>query len=136
MKGKLHKLFSVLLSLVVLFSTFSFTVESHYCGDELIEVSVFSAVEGCGMEMISDSTENQFIIKKTCCRNEADFVEGNSADQQGLQKKILPQVYFVASLLFSYQNLFTSPTSEIAYYQYKPPLINEDITILFENFRI
>jgi hypothetical protein len=135
MKQHLHKLISVLLSLVVLFSTFSFTVESHYCGERLVDIAVFSEVDGCGMEILSSSGGVQGIAKKSCCRNEIDFVKGNSIDQQAFQKNILPHVYFVVALLILYEDLFAF-SIETAHYQYKPPLIDRDITILFENFRI
>lgn len=135
MKQHIHKLISVLLSLVVLFSTFSFTVESHYCGDRLVDVAVFSEVHGCGMDMLSSSEGVQETSKKSCCRNEVDFVKGNSVEQQAIQKSMLPQVYFVSALVVFYQDLYTSSV-ETAYYQYKPPLVDRDITVLFENFRI
>ena len=37
----LHKTFSVALALLVFFSTVSFTVEKHFCGDVLVDVSTY-----------------------------------------------------------------------------------------------
>ena len=45
-----HKIFSVTLALLVLMSTLSFTVEKHFCGDVLVDVSVFTETQKCGME--------------------------------------------------------------------------------------
>ena len=39
------------MALLVLFSTFSFTLASHYCGDVLVDSSLFGKVETCGMEV-------------------------------------------------------------------------------------
>ena len=46
-KQWLHKVFSISMALLVLFSTISFTVEKHYCGDFLIDTDVFSQVKKC-----------------------------------------------------------------------------------------
>ena len=58
MKQLIHNFFSGLLAIIVLLSTLSFTVDSHYCGERLVDVAVFSEVRGCGMEM-----ENEMSFK-------------------------------------------------------------------------
>jgi hypothetical protein len=52
MKKVFLKLSSFCMALLVLFSTFSFTtLASHYCGDVLVDSSLFGKVETCGMEV-------------------------------------------------------------------------------------
>ena len=136
MKQIFHKLISLVLSLILLISTFSFTVESHFCGDHLVDIAIFSTVEGCGMEMKARTSEEKEITKKGCCRDDAHFVEGNSIEQQAIHKLNLPQVYFVASFVMSSQETLANTTSDDSFYQYIPPLVDRDITVLFENFRI
>ena len=46
-----HKISSFLMAIVVLFSTMSFTINMHYCGDNLVETVIFHKAKGCGMEM-------------------------------------------------------------------------------------
>ena len=60
----------MLMALLVLFSTVSFTVEKHFCGDTLVDVSVFSEAQKCGMEAM------EILQKKTCCKDEIDIVKG------------------------------------------------------------
>ena len=72
MKEFLVKISSFLLAFLVLISTFSFTVDSHYCGDFLIEVSFTGETECCGMKM--DTTSK--IKKKNCCKHEVQKIEG------------------------------------------------------------
>lgn len=47
MKQFLSKIVSSVLALLVLFSTFSFTVEKHYCGDYLVDVSYLGKADTC-----------------------------------------------------------------------------------------
>lgn len=136
MKQLTHKFFSGLLAIIVLFSTLSFTVDSHYCGGRLVDVAVFSEVSGCGMEMENEMSDEVSFSKKSCCKNETSIVEGNSIDQQVLKNLKLQQISFVTAFVVSHNNLFLDNTQTSSRYLYKPPIIHKDITVLFENFRI
>ena len=70
MKQFFHKISSILMAIVVLFSTMSFTVDMHYCGDSLVETAIFHKAEGCGMEMQKPSDEGCSVAVKNCCSNE------------------------------------------------------------------
>ena len=72
MKNIVIKISSIILAFSVLFSTFSFTVEKHYCGDFLVDVSYVGQADGCGME--KSSSINEF--KKKCCRDEVHKIDG------------------------------------------------------------
>ena len=51
MKDFYKKISAILMAVVVLFSTMSFTISEHYCGDKLVDSALFSKAEFCGMEM-------------------------------------------------------------------------------------
>lgn len=138
MKQIAHKIFSSVLALIILFSTFSFTVDKHYCGEYLVNTSVFSKAEGCGMDMQKTVSEDGCeTIKKNCCKNVLTFIEGNTIDQQAVSQQIIEQQFFVALFVKSYTSLFVENISDnLSFYLYKPPLIQKDILVLFENFRI
>jgi len=40
------------MAFVVLFSTMSFTVNMHYCGDTLVETAIFKKAKGCVNEKV------------------------------------------------------------------------------------
>ena len=132
----LHKTFSAILAFLVLLSTVSFTVEKHFCGDVLVDVSMFSQVEKCGMEMpVADNCQ---ITKKSCCKDEVDVVQGQkelkptSFDDLHFQKQVL-----VVSFLHSFLNLFHALPEQIASHKYySPPNIVSDIHVLNEVFII
>ena len=146
MKQNLHKLISVLLSLVVLFSTLSFTVDQHYCGDELVDVAVFSELEGCGDE--DDHAHDQAALEEekedSCCTPEDNHckdikteIEGDPVDYFGFQKSELQKVFFVVPFFASYQQECLEAIDEAFVYKYTSQLKNQkDRVVLFENFRI
>ena len=46
MKQFSHKIMALVMAFVVLFSTMSFTVNMHYCGDTLVETAIFHKAKG------------------------------------------------------------------------------------------
>lgn len=132
----LHRSFSVLLALLVLVSTVSFTIEKHFCGDVLIDVSVFNEVKKCDMstsEMAKDT-----ITKKACCKDEVKLVKGqdelkvSTFDDLNIQQKL-----FISSFTFTFINLFEGlDTQIIPHKNYSPPNLVADIQVLDQVFLI
>ena len=107
MKQVFHKIMSMLMAFVVLFSTMSFTVDMHYCGDTLVETAFFHKTKGCGMEMIKEvPTEGCSINKKDCCTDKQLLVEGQQELKISFDNLSLDEQIFVTSLVYSYINLF------------------------------
>ncbi|WP_458628999.1 HYC_CC_PP family protein [Winogradskyella sp. PC D3.3] len=132
----LHKIFSVALSLLVLFSTLSLSIEKHFCGDVLVDVAIFSESKTCGME-VSEMKQTDDVTKD-CCKNEVDVIEGisdltiNSVEDFDF---IHQQVLFAYS--YSYINLFEGlPSLVIPYSNYLPPTLVKDIHRLDEVYLI
>lgn len=131
-----HKIVSVTLSFLVLFSTLSLTIEKHFCGDVLIDVAIFTETEKCGDDLIENIESN--LIKKTCCKDEIDIVEGLSEiainsfeDLDDIQKQVL------LAYSLSYINLFENlPELVIPHEGYSPPIIIRDIHVLDETYLI
>lgn len=130
-----HKTFSVTLSLLVLFSTLSLTIEKHFCGDVLIDVAVFTKIEKCADDIaVLDETA---ITKKSCCKDEIDVIEGlqliaNSfEDLDDIQQPIL------LAYSFSYLNLFEGlPNFAIPHKDYLSHIRVKDIQVLDETYLI
>jgi len=128
-----HKIFSVIVSFLVLLSTFSFTIEKHYCGERLVDVSLFSEAKGCGMEMPDEAKE-----KKSCCKDVVDVIEG----QDELSKVVFEDLelstqLFISSYIYTYTSLFESLPKKInPHRDYLPPNIVYDIQLLDAVFLI
>lgn len=130
-KKGFHKVFSLLMAFLVLFSTVSFTVEKHFCGDTLIDTAVFSKAQGCGMEMSSSE-------KKQCCKDELEIVKG----QDKLKLSKFEELSFdhqvvISSFAYSFLNLFESVDKEIVPHKdYSPPNLVADIQVMGQVFII
>ena len=125
---------SILLAGLVLLSTLSFTVEKHYCGDFLMDVSFMGDAKDCGMEMEALAIKK----KKSCCKDKIQKIEGqdelqkNSSEKFNLQKK-----QFLTAFLISYKELFVNTDSEDKLYKvFSPPDISKDYQILYQSFLI
>lgn len=135
-KTILHKSFSTVMALLVLFSTVSFTVEKHFCGDVLIDFAVFSDVEKCKMEAFE--LEQAKVTNKHCCKDVLEVVEGQDQLKQSKIESIkVQQQVFLVSYLITYANSLNElPKLIIPHKNYSPPDLVEEILILEEVFLI
>ena len=130
-KQVIHKGFSALMALLVLFSTVSFTVEKHFCGDNLIDVAIFSEAKKCGDYMEQTS-------EKSCCNDEIEIIKGQDELKfSSFEYLDFSQQVFIASIAYSYSNLFESlPKQIIPFKDYSPPNLVVDIQVLDQVFII
>ena len=137
MKKVLHKIMAFAMAFVVLFSTMSFTVNMHYCGDTLVESAIFQKAKGCGMEMEKPSTEECSITKKNCCDDKQLAIEGQDELQLQVDKITFEQQVFIASFVYTYINLFEGLDSNVSTYEeYKPPLVIRQLYKIDETYLI
>lgn len=131
-KQFLHKSFSALLALLVLFSTVSFTVEKHFCGDVLVDVSVFSEAQKCSMESM------EILMKKTCCKDEIEVIKGQEELKfSSFEDLDFEQQQIVASFTYSYLNIFEGIEKQTTPHKdYSPPNLVTDIQVLDQVFII
>ena len=135
MKKVLFKITATLLSLVVLLSSMSFTIDKHYCGDTLVDVSYFGEADGCcdKMEMIEKQQEK----KKSCCKNETEFIVSTTFDKEKVLVLSPKDVQFLVFHLYSYINLYQEVALEKEFYKdFSPPDLVQDIQVLHETFLI
>jgi rRNA-processing protein FCF1 len=128
MKQVSHKIMSLLMAFVVFFSTMSFTVDMHYCGDTLVETAIFHKAKGCGMEMQNTSSKDCSIIIKDCCNDEQVVVYGQDELQLIVDKITFEQHVFITSFINTYVNLFEGIEENVTSYRdYIPPLVIKQI---------
>jgi hypothetical protein len=137
MKQVFNKIMSMLMAFVVLFSTLSFTVNMHYCGDTLVDTAIFHKAKGCGMEMQKPSTEGCAITKKNCCDDEQLIVDGQNELQLQVDTISFEQQLFVASFVYTYINFFQGLDKNVSSYEeYKPPLVIRQLYKIDETYLI
>lgn len=104
MKQQLIKIGAVLMTMVVLLSTMSFTIHQRYCSGNLVDTTVFSKSKSCKIIVKSDCCE----ITEECCDHEQIVIDG----QKELPSRITVDLpintqYFV----FNSSNLFLDDCS-------------------------
>ena len=128
---------SLLMAFVVLFSTMSFTVNLHYCGDTLVETALFQKAKGCGMEMEKTSTEGCSISKKNCCDDKQLVIEGQNELKLQVDKITFEQQVFITSFVYTFINLFKGLGDNVSFYkEYKPPLVVRQLYKIVETYLI
>jgi len=137
----LHKILAVIIALVVLFSSLSFTVEKHVCMGEITNTSYFTSVDSCGMIMVEDDCNRDHFSshkmeKEKCCNDIQELIPGNQNEQQAIDSFELKQMQFVFAYTYTYLNLFDEQAQPIAFHYHPPPQVDKEIQVLYQTFLI
>jgi len=140
MKEAFLKIGSILMALIVLLSTMSFTVDMHYCGDNLVDFSLYDKVDTCMMKAEITKTSNSCEVMEMemdCCTDIEVVVEGQDDLKISFDQLTFDQQLFIASFVHSYINLFEGlEENSIPYRDYSPPPLIRDVQILDQTFLI
>ena len=133
MKQRFSNIASFLLALLVLFSTFSFKVEKHFCGEFLMDISFIGDADDCGMHMEKVSAK-----KKNCCKDEVHYIEGQDELQQtSVDEFNFSKQQFLVCFYVSYIDFFIENESKkTTYKDSSPPDIPIDYQVLYQSFLI
>ena len=121
------------MAFIVLFSTLSFTVNYHYCGDKLVDSSFFASADTCGMDMDA----YPYMANDSYCNDKSIAFEGQDELKLSFNKLALDQQVFLASFYLTYIDLFEGLDKNVVPHQaYPPPLLVKDISLLDQVFII
>ena len=131
-----HQVFSMLLALLVLLSTFSFKMESHFCGSKLVDIAVFSKVKTCCNSEITTASKLQ-LTKTSCCNTKVLSIDGLK------QFKIVPflkefstNTGFATLSIFNFDPLFFGFSEVVAIHNYNPPDLVLNLQVQHQVFLI
>ncbi len=127
------------MTFVVLFSTMSFTISEHYCGDQLMDTSYFFTADSCDMMDMKTAipSDRCQIGTKDCCSNHTEFIQGSSELNPLASSLNFEQQVFLTSFVFTYINLFQGlEKNTIPFKNYTAPLIVKDIHVVDSVFLI
>jgi hypothetical protein len=139
MKNVVRTWGSIIMAFVVLFTTMSFTVDMHYCGDSLVDFSFFTIAEDCGMAKAqsSKSCENPSMSETSCCSGQKIVKESSDDLKIAFNKLTFEQQTFVATFFYTFVNLFEGLDANfVPYKDYSPPFIERDVQVLYETYLI
>ena len=126
------------MAFTVLFSTLSFTVDKHFCGDVLVDTAIFGKAKTCGMQMEQNtSNKDCSVAKKNCCSEKQEMIEGQDELKISFDALSFKQQTFLAFYIHSYISLFEVLENSVTFYRdYSPPLVVKDIHKLDETYLI
>ena len=126
------------MAFIVLFSTMSFSINEHYCGDNLVDSSLFSTAETCGMEMEKPSPiEDCNIQKNNCCKDVVKLFKGQVDIKTNPLDLNSSEQILLASFIYSYVNLFEGLEENIIpFKEYSPPFLITNIQVINETYLI
>ena len=134
------KLLHITLAFFLFFSTTGLTINSHYCTGKYKYSALFVQPKSCCEKVRQhppqeDSCQNE-INQTPCCQNKANFFKSNQNQNftDGTVQEVEFPTFKVIASAFHLLNNNTYQWLDIDYLNYKPPLIKEDISILFQIF--
>lgn len=138
MKEIILKISSVLMAFSVLFSTMSFSISEHYCGDNLVDSSLFSEADSCSMEMEKPLAIGDCEIQKSnCCKDVVKLYIGQDNIKTNPLDLNSSEQILVASFIYSYINLFEGLEENIIpFKEYSPPFLITNIQVINETYLI
>lgn len=128
--------FSILLSLLLLLSSFEFTYAQHFSGDEVVADAFMVGEQqlGCNnYEVLVNSKET----KPECCKDIYHQVNTDDDFQPSTFGNDL-HIEFISSYVSAFLAVGTIPcsTSSAIFTEYLPPPIHKDITVFYQSFLI
>lgn len=140
MKNVIRQIMVVFMSIAVLWSTLSFSMEFHYCGNTLVDFSFNDRASSCGMETDTTAVSNcemSEMTKKSCCTDKQFVKEGTDDLKKSFNHLLLDQQFFLTAFTYSYLLKFQEVSARIASYDdYPPPFLERDILVLHQTFLI
>lgn len=128
------KILNIFLALLLLLSTSGVTLHKHYCMGQLKNIAVFKEAKSCMDKM--DMDENALACAMSCCEDVEEEFKVTDLNKAAFGFNLVPELHLVAVLtyLFIDLDLFSSVKRHSSYLNYKPPLIDPDITVLIQSF--
>ncbi|WP_375252458.1 HYC_CC_PP family protein [Dokdonia donghaensis] len=138
MKAIFQNIMSVLLAVLVLGSTMSFTVSKHYCGEHLVDVSIFGEAQACEMqEALTHKYGDDHSKKMECCSDQETVLDAQDELKHHFEDFSLENLEFIEAYTHTYLLLFDTVVKKVVITdRYLPPLITQDYQELFEQYLI
>lgn len=131
---------SLMMSVILLMSTLSFTLSRHICSGRVVDSSIFHEAHKCSGESTRMMNFHDFSIQKNCCHDEQFSFKGQTQLPSVDAQLTAPQpVVLWANILFD--TVLVNPSLDDAFgsieFPYSPPLkISPDLYRHNETFLI
>ena len=129
-----------LLAAIMLISSIGITVNMHVCGGQVQSIALFVKAQTCKEEVVKPCHGVDLHQKRAgCCEEKSLVVKGKVTNAEVVKPIQVSSSFYligiIAPVLYSI-HAADPAVSAIAYKQYKPPLIERDVTVLVQSFLI
>jgi hypothetical protein len=145
-----HRITAISMALLMMLSSTGFSMDIHYCQDQLKSVSLLGKAKSCHekqetppchkMKKSCHHKEDNVskADKDNCCHNETVVIEKSDLDATPTQLSTVQdiQLDFVAAFVAVYVFNYSVQADFQPYAQYKPPLPDRDVQVLYQTFLI
>jgi len=129
---------SFFLATIVLIASVGVTVNFHLCAGQVQSIALFVKAQPCKMD-VPKSCQKHEQKRKGCCEEQSLVLKGKETNAEvKTVTQLTPSFNLIAVILpvlYSIVNLDATVTTA-QYAQYKPPLLEQDITVLVHSFLI
>ena len=138
--NSIRPIVSVFLASIVLIASIGVTINFHLCAGQVQSMALFINAQPCKRDMPRTCHKEKHAQKhQGCCEEESLILKGKETNAEvktatqltpsfNLIAVILPVVYSIIVL--------DSAVTSTQYAQYKPPLLEQDITVLIHSYLI
>lgn len=149
-RSLLHRITAISMALLMLLSSTGFSMDMHYCQDQLKGISLIGKAKSCHdrqetppchktKKTCHHTEENLSQAEQdNCCHNETVVIEKSDLDATPTQIATSQdiQLDFVAAFIAVYVFNYSVHAVFQPYAKYKPPLPDRDIQVLYQTFLI
>jgi hypothetical protein len=132
---------NIILAVLIFISSTGFTVNSHFCQNQLKDVCLFFKADDCYKKFNAQKTKKSCHLEKkscenNCCNNTSEYYKLDQ-DQQLISFDFkafnTPQIIATLWIVLNLE-LPIETTKSIHYLNYKPPLIVSDLPVDLQTF--
>ena len=145
-----HRIAAISMALLMMLSSTGFSMDIHYCQDQLKGISLIGKAKSCHDRQATPPCHktkktchhNEESLsqaeKDNCCHNETVVIEKTDLDATATQMATVQdiQIDFVAAFVAVYVFNYSVQADYQQYAQYKPPLPDRDVQVLYQTFLI
>ena len=137
MEKIIKKITASILSFIVLFSSMSFAIDEHICGDQVMDVSYFGDADNCGMDEIDMSSNISVFKKNNCCKDQITLLQSSIFNKEKLINLQNTDIETSLPEASCYSVFYKNSSLKLKYYKdFSPPDIAKDILVLHQTFLI
>lgn len=132
------QILAVILSVVVLLSTLTVTVNMHFCGDFLVDTALYQSAEDCGMTIEKSIPDYEPHIRVKGCCQDVQVQHAGQDIYKSNQNLVVLNKFFWTTTIFrpDAPRSILSDENQLVISDYPPPAPLQPLFILHETWLI